>query len=291
VNFALMMAEADNGYEGLPELVESGTEHESAAEHESDPGCPRSTDKNEQHMAFQAGVRAKEFCLAQEATNKGKAVVDSGATKSLGGIDALEKLAKRNAKRHGRTSMAVDLADCPTFTFGNGRQAKVNGRATFEIEAKGQRGTFDIHGLNAKGVPILVSIDTLAKMGAVIDFRTGRAIYQALDPNAIIQLESDHSPPPDGPGRGPAQGRGATKPRGCWDATLGCSELFGHGGQPHAEGQLRGGRRQPKGSRRHGLLGTAPHAGKTYGRRRGKSRRQADDRHRDSNVSLRESRG
>ena len=85
--------------------------------------------------------------------------------------------------------MAVDLADCPTFTFGNGRRAKVNGRATFEIEAKGQTGTFDIHGLNAKGVPILVSIDTLAKMGAVIDFRTGRAIYQSLDPNAIVQLE------------------------------------------------------------------------------------------------------
>ena len=140
-------------------------------------------------MAFQAGLRAKECCLALEATNRGKAVVGCGATKSFGGIDALEKLAKRNAKRHRRTKMAVDLADCPTFTFGNSRRAKVNGRATFEIEAKGQRGTFDIHGLNAKGVPILVSIDTLAKMGAVIDFRTGRAIYQALDPNAIIQLE------------------------------------------------------------------------------------------------------
>ena len=122
-------------------------------------------------------------------TNKGKAVIDCGATKSLGGINALEKLAKRNARKYGETRMALDLEDCPTFTFGNGRRAKVNGRATFEIEENGNGCTIDIHGLDAKGVPILVSIDTLARMGAVIDFKTGRAIYQELRPTQIVQLE------------------------------------------------------------------------------------------------------
>ena len=89
--------------------------------------------------------------------------------------------------------MSVNLRDRPTFTFGNGRRARVSGRATFQVEAKGNGGTFDVHGIEAEGVPILMSIDSLEKMGATIDFGTGRAIYKKLCPKTSVQLEKASS--------------------------------------------------------------------------------------------------
>ena len=131
----------------------------------------------------------KSCFLAQEATRRGKAVIDCGATESLGGIAALENLAKLNAKKYGTTKMRIDRTDRPTYTFGNGESAKVDGRATFEVEVAGSPGTIDFHGIDAKGVPMLLSAQSLRKMGAVINFENGQAKFLKLHPEKIVQLE------------------------------------------------------------------------------------------------------
>ena len=82
----------------------------------------------------------KSCFLAQEATRKGKAVIDCGATESLGGIGALENLARKNVKRHGTSCMRIDFNDRPVYSFGNGESTRVDGRATFEVEAAGNSG-------------------------------------------------------------------------------------------------------------------------------------------------------
>ena len=82
----------------------------------------------------------KSCFLAREATKKGKAVIDCGATESLGGIAALEKLARLNAKKDGTSKMRIDHTVRPTYTFSNGKSARVDGRAIF----------VDFHGIDAK---------------------------------------------------------------------------------------------------------------------------------------------
>ena len=116
-------------------------------------------------------------------------MIDCGATESLGGIVALEKLARLNAKKYGTSKMRIDRTDRPTYTFGNGESARVDGRATFEVEAAGSPGTIDFHGIDAKGVPMLLSSQALKKMGAVINFENGQAKFLKLHPEKIVQLE------------------------------------------------------------------------------------------------------
>ena len=89
--------------------------------------------------------------------------------------------------------MRVDRDDRPTYTFGNGESAKVSGKATFEVTANGQVGTIDFHGLDARGVPLLLSAQALKKMGAIINFETGMAMFMALDHEKVVQLEASSS--------------------------------------------------------------------------------------------------
>jgi len=68
--------------------------------------------------------------IDQEVIETGKAVIDCGATGGVGGFEAIEALSRRNLQRHGSTKVIVDRKDRPFFTFGNGKQARMEGRAT-----------------------------------------------------------------------------------------------------------------------------------------------------------------
>ena len=65
----------------------------------------------------------------------------------------------------------------------------MDGRATFEVEVAGSPGTIDCHGIDAKGVPMLLSAQSLRQMGAVINFETGQAKFLRLHPETVVQLE------------------------------------------------------------------------------------------------------
>ena len=47
-------------------------------------------------------------------------IIDSGATASLGSIDALENVMKHNIEAEGDAMIGVDLERRPVFKFGNG---------------------------------------------------------------------------------------------------------------------------------------------------------------------------
>ena len=105
----------------------------------------------------------------------------------------MESLAKMNVEKYGMSKMRIDRKDRPTYTFGNGESAKVEGRATFEVEAAGSCGTIDFHGIDAKGVPMLLSSQALKKMGAIINFKNGQAKFTSIHPDKVVQLESASS--------------------------------------------------------------------------------------------------
>ena len=67
------------------------------------------------------------------------------------------------------------------------------GRATFEVSACGDCGTIDFHGLDAKGVPLLLGAKAMKEMGAIIDFDSGKAVFAKLCPDRVVQLEASSS--------------------------------------------------------------------------------------------------
>ena len=58
--------------------------------------------------------------VASSVMGKCMGIIDSGATASLGSIDAMEALALQNIEQSGETKIHLDLEKRPVFKFGNG---------------------------------------------------------------------------------------------------------------------------------------------------------------------------
>ena len=66
-------------------------------------------------QALQSGQMPEAFMTTSEAVNMGKAIIDCGATKSLGSVYALEKVMQLSSNGINH----VDVNDKPVFGFGN----------------------------------------------------------------------------------------------------------------------------------------------------------------------------
>eukprot|EP00959_Pyramimonas_sp_CCMP1952_P294064 6150574-Pyramimonas_sp.AAC.1 len=66
--------------------------------------------------------------------------------------------------------MEVDLQDRPVYKFGNGEVKRVLCRVKLTLLVQGECVSFFVHAIDAKGIPILVSIETLNNLGAIVDF-------------------------------------------------------------------------------------------------------------------------
>ena len=127
-----------------------------------------------------------EVCfLAKEHQEAGKAIVDCGATRSIGGIKALESL----GQLIGPDQISIDFTQRPWFTFGNGSRQQTMSRASFQVSAGLRTGKVNIYVLDAPNTPILLSIEALEGLGAIIDFTTKTAILRKIGPLIVIKLE------------------------------------------------------------------------------------------------------
>ena len=80
-------------------------------------------------------------------------VIDSGATASLGSVEALEAVMYKN------------------------------------LEERGQCGVEEVHVHNSPGQPILISRRALRALGAVIDFETNECIFKSVDSHKVVILK------------------------------------------------------------------------------------------------------
>ena len=126
----------------------------------------------------------------EQAIAEGYGIVDGGATKTLGSVYAMEALVNANLKKHqdGRV-LEVDVNNQPVFGFGNSSRDKCLSTTKMRISANQKDGVLTIHTLDRGEGPVLLSIDTLRKLKAIIDFEEDLVVFRALDPNQVIQLE------------------------------------------------------------------------------------------------------
>ena len=133
-------------------------------------------------------VIGEEVAMVLEQTqSQGKAIIDCGATNSIGGITALETLANlRQEQGEGRIMVDISETARPTYKFGNGDRKRVLSQASIPIQVGANTALFKCHALEAD-VPILASIRALRSLKAVIDFDSDEAILRSL-----IQPESSN---------------------------------------------------------------------------------------------------
>ena len=124
----------------------------------------------------------------QEMILKCQGIIDSGATSSLGSIEALEAVMNANLREHGDSQITIDTRERPTFRFGNGQTRECVSTAHVGISAGDQKGEMTVHVHDAPNQPVLVSRKALARLGAVIDFGEKVAIYKKVDATRVVPL-------------------------------------------------------------------------------------------------------
>ena len=131
-----------------------------------------------------------EGVTSEQAMLQGKAILDGGATRSIGSVTALEKLMELNQNQKGRAGLKhVDGDQCPTFGFGNSSSDRCLSTAWIEVAAGGREGELKIHTLDRGNSPILFSIEALRSLGAIIDCKEDLVVFRSLDATRVIELE------------------------------------------------------------------------------------------------------
>ena len=120
-----------------------------------------------------------------DAVAAGKAVIDCGATKSLGSAQALEQMMR--VSKLGVSQ--VDTVDRPVFGFGNSSEDRCISTLHLNIRAGGKPGVMKIHALNRGAGPILLSVATLKALNATIDFGEGTMVLKNVDNRKLLTLE------------------------------------------------------------------------------------------------------
>lgn len=125
----------------------------------------------------------------QHIVDAGKAIIDGGATSSVGSVDAMEQIRKINQRKGISTEVDLKFDEAPSFRFGNNGRTTCLSTAQLNIPLAQQHGKMKIHVHEIPQQPILLSIQALRTMGAVIDFERDECIFRNIDPSRVVKLE------------------------------------------------------------------------------------------------------
>ena len=125
-----------------------------------------------------------------EAIDQGKAILDCGATRSIGSVYAIEKLMEMNVRAKGTSGVvSVDTNNRPVFSFGNSSMNQCASTVKMGITAGNRSGAVQIHALDHGQGPILLSVESLGMLGAMIDFQAKMVVLRNIDATKILPLE------------------------------------------------------------------------------------------------------
>ena len=139
-------------------------------------------------IAWNAQERSRRLTTT-EAMETGRAVIDCGATKSLGSVKALETVMRLS--QHGVSQ--VDVRDRPVFGFGNSSEDRCVSTLHLRIQAGEKPGVMKIHALDKGCGPVLMSVPTLKSLGAIIDFSDGTMVLRHVSPDRLVCLEESNT--------------------------------------------------------------------------------------------------
>ena len=130
---------------------------------------------------------------AGETHPGGLAVVDSGATETVGSLPAIEDLLQCRFELNGKADQ-FRISDVPArrFRFGNGAMGFSLSHLLIPQELGDVQVELGIYSLDVQNVPILLGIRSLA-LKTVIDFEKNVAVFASLNPYVGIPLRRSAS--------------------------------------------------------------------------------------------------
>ncbi|CAE7880761.1 unnamed protein product [Symbiodinium sp. KB8] len=137
-----------------------------------------------------------------EAVAQGMAVIDGGATQTIGSVKALEAVLAKNRQKYGTSGLkGVNVDEPPTFSFGNSTENRCLSTAQLHVQANGGAGELRVHTLECGESPILLSIQTLRSLKAQIVVKIAFApaplfMEKLTRPALVLSLKSYGEDPP-----------------------------------------------------------------------------------------------
>lgn len=137
-----------------------------------------------------AWVATTSKLTTQQAMERGLAVIDGGATSTIGSVKALEQIMQINQSEKGSHGLhSVDPNDQPVFGFGNSSSDKCLSTANLKVMAAGREGQLRIHALDRVQGPVLFSIKSLRSLGAIADYENDLICFRHLSDRKLIELQ------------------------------------------------------------------------------------------------------
>ena len=100
-----------------------------------------------------------------------------------------EALLIRSVSTYGENAVTVDATQHKCFMLGDGEKRCCLSQMTATVSPLGQTGcSFSLHVADNQSTPILLNVDSLAKMGAIVNFAAGTAIFSSGDPDSTFAL-------------------------------------------------------------------------------------------------------
>lgn len=124
----------------------------------------------------------------QQVVTEGYGVLDGGATKTMASVRALEHLQRHSRDQQQVGITKVDVEERPTFGFGNSEHNQCVSTCYLKLPVEEQDMSFKIHALDKGAAPVLISVSTLRRMGAIIDYTNDEAIFTKVNAQKIIKL-------------------------------------------------------------------------------------------------------
>ena len=126
-----------------------------------------------------------------EAMLKGYSVLDGGATRTMGSMVALEQAREASFEHQSQDNVAeVNLEDRPTFGFADSESATCQSTVLLQLPIADRNLKLRVHALDKGSVPVLLSIDTLKRLQAIVDYSRDEVIFGAIDPCKRVKLQT-----------------------------------------------------------------------------------------------------
>ena len=102
-------------------------------------------------------------------------------------LERLDGLARMNEQLYGSPCSSLDRTRKTWYTFADGERPQSERVVAFQVNVGGKMGDCKIANLNATGVPILLSVQSISKMEAIMGFSTGATFFRNLTDQVFAQ--------------------------------------------------------------------------------------------------------
>ena len=109
----------------------------------------------------------------------------------MGSIIALEHARRASFEHSAQDNVAsVSLEDRPTFGFADSESARCSSTVLLQLPVQEQRMKLRVHALDKGSVPVLLSIDTLKRLRAIVDYGRDEVVFAAVNPQKCVKLQT-----------------------------------------------------------------------------------------------------